>query len=212
MGAGLCDTYTVTLKNGYPLKLRLVDIARGTAISLLMCNSEPYEKIDAVVSGLVELVRPFAPEAVLGVPEQGIPLVHGVGRALGMRRSYLLRKTPKAFDVDPLKIEYTSVTKTDIQSLYLSQEDARELHGKRVAVIEDVVNTGGSLKAVVDLLDQARDRLGLDIEVVGIFVVLTEGHDWQEILGPRTGLIHALGHIPVFRPVAYEPIPGTEAG
>ena len=124
-----------------------MDIARATAISLLMCNSEPYDKIDAVVSGLVDLVRPFAPEAVLGVPEQGIPLVHGVGRALGLRRSYLLRKTPKAFDVDPLKIEYTSVTKTDTQSLYLSREDATELQGKRVAIIEDVVNTGGSLKA-----------------------------------------------------------------
>jgi len=205
------DTYTITLKNGYPLEMRLVDIAQGTAISLLMCNSEPYEKIDAVVSGLVDLVRPFAPEAVLGVPEQGIPLVHGVGRALGLRRSYLLRKTPKAFDVDPLKIEYTSVTKTDVQRLYLSQEDARDLHGKRVAVIEDVVNTGGSLKAAVDLLAQARDRLGLDIEVVGIFLVLTEGYDWRETLGPSVELIHALGHIPVFRPVAYEPIQGTTA-
>ena len=207
MAVEVRDTYVVTLKNGYPLQLRMVDIATGTAISLLMCNSEPYEKIDAAVDGLVDMVRPYHPDAVLGVPEQGIPLVHGVGRALGMHRSYLLRKTPKAFDVDPLRVEYSSVTKAGVQSLYLSRDDAEELRGKRVALVEDVVNTGGSLKAAVDLLAQAN----AGIELVGIFVVLTEGHDWRETLGPVADLVHGLGHIPVFRPTAYAPMPGTEA-
>ncbi len=203
------ETYTVKLKNGYRLELRLVDIAQGVAISLLMCNSEPYEKIDAVVSGLVEEIRPYQPDAVVGVPEQGIPLVHGVGRALGKRRSYLLRKTPKAFDVEPLMVEYSSVTKSEVQRLYLAREDAYQLAGQRVAVVEDVVNTGGSLRATLDLLRKAQTQLGAKIEVVGIFLVLTEGYDWKDALGDDAALVHALGHIPVFRPVAYEPVAGT---
>lgn len=205
------DTYTVILQGGYPLQLRMVDIARGVGISLLNCNDEPYEKIDAVVAELAELVRPHRPDAVLGIPEQGIPLVHGVGRALGLRRSYLLRKTPKGFDVDPLAYDYTSVTKPGaVQRLYLPREMARELDGKRVAIIEDVANTGMSLKATLELLREARTAWGISIEIAGVFLVLTEGYEWRQALGDDAVLVHALGHIPVFRPAAYTVIPGTE--
>ncbi len=205
------DTYTVVLKGGYPLQLRMVDIGRGIAISLINCNDEPYEKIDAVVAELVALVRPYHPDAVVGIPEQGIPLVHGVGRALGLRRSYLLRKTPKAFDVDPLVYEYTSVTKPDVvQHLYLPREHARELDGKKVAIVEDVANTGMSLKAVLELFRKAKTEWGVYITVVGIFLVLTEGYLWRDTLGEDAALVHALGHIPVFRPATYEIIPGTD--
>jgi adenine/guanine phosphoribosyltransferase-like PRPP-binding protein len=206
------DTYTVVFKGGYPLQLRMVDIAKGVAISLLNCNDEPYEKIDAIVSELVQLVHPYHPDAVVGIPEQGIPLVHGVGRALGLRRSYLLRKTPKGFDVNPLAFDYTSVTKPDvIQRLYLPRDQALELDGRRVAIIEDVANTGMSLKAVLELFRKAKAEWGITIEVVGIFLVLTEGHAWEEALGEDARLVHALGHIPVFRPASYQIIPGTEA-
>jgi adenine/guanine phosphoribosyltransferase-like PRPP-binding protein len=205
------DTYTVVLTGGYPLQLRMVDIARGVGISLLNCNDEPYEKIDAIIAELVDMVRPYHPDAVVGVPEQGIPLVHGVGRALGLRRSYLLRKTPKGFDVDPLVYDYTSVTRPDVvQRLYLPRDHARDLDGKRVAIIEDVANTGMSLKAVLELLRKAGTEWGIRTEVVGIFLAMTEGHAWQEALGEDARLVHALAHIPVFRPIAYEIIPGTE--
>ena len=205
------DTYTLVLKGGYPLQLRMVDIAKGVGISLLNCNDEPYEKIDAVVAGLVEVRRPYRPDAVVGVPEQGIPLAHGVGRALGMRRSYLLRKTPKGFDVDPLSYDYTSVTRPGVvQRLYLPADQARELDGKKVAIVEDVANTGMSLKAALELLRKARTERGISIEVAGIFLVLTEGYDWRDALGEDARLVHALGHIPVFQPASYRIIPGTE--
>lgn len=205
------ETYTVILKGGYPLHLRMVDISRGVAISLLNCNDEPYAKIDAIVAELVDLVRPHRPDAVLGIPEQGIPLVHGVGRALGLHRSYLLRKTPKGFDAEPLVYDYTSVTKPGaVQRLYLPYEMARELDGKSVAIIEDVANTGMSLKATLELLRQARTAWGITITVAGIFLVLTEGYEWRQALGDDAALVKALGHIPVFRPVAYAAIPETE--
>ena len=204
-------TYTVVLKGGYPLQLRMVDIARGVGIALLNCNDEGYEKIDAIVAELVDMVRPYQPAAVVGIPEQGIPLVHGVGRALGLPRSYLLRKTPKGFDVEPLVYDYTSVTRPDVvQRLYLPRDHARELHGKKVAIIEDVANTGMSLKAVLELFRKAGTEWGIHIDVVGIFLVLTEGYSWRAALGEDARLVHALGHIPVFRPACYEIIPGTE--
>jgi adenine phosphoribosyltransferase len=48
-------------------------------------------------------------------------------------------------------------------------------------------------------------------EGVGIGVILTEGHDWKQVLGADAALVRGLGHIPVFRlsEGRAEPIPAT---
>ena len=77
-----------------------------------------------------------------------------------------------------------------------------------MAIVEDVTNTGASLQATLDLISQANAE-GFEIQVVGLFVVLVEGHDWEKTLGENATMVHRLGSIPVFRPNAYEPIPET---
>jgi len=66
------------------------------------------------------------------------------------------------------------------------------LKGKRVAVVDDVVAPGSSLAASPRLVWQA----GAD--VVGIGVILTEGHDWRATLGADAHLVTGLAHIPQF--------------
>jgi adenine phosphoribosyltransferase len=60
-------------------------------------------------------------------------------------------------------------------------------------VVDDVVSTGSSLAAMLRLVRRA------GAEVVGVGVILTEGHDWKAVLGADAGLVRGLGHIPVFR-------------
>ena len=193
-------SYTVALANGRFLLLPIVDIGKGLAISLLMCNSITYSVVDLLVADLADLAAPYKPDAVVGIPEQGIPLVHGVGRLLGLRRSYLFRKTPKVFDTKPCVVSYNSVTKAGEQSLYLSEEDASALRGKKVAIIEDVINTGSTVKAAIQLLRMAH------VADIRVFVVLTEGEGWYRSLKDDVGIITNLGHIPLFKPSGYESI------
>jgi adenine phosphoribosyltransferase len=67
--------------------------------------------------------------------------------------------------------------------------------GKRVAVVDDVVATGGSMAASLRLLRAA------GAEVVAVGVLLAEGDGWKETLGPDAALVRHLGVIPGFRQV-----------
>ena len=85
------------------------------------------------------------------------------------------------------------MTSHGVQTLMLDQRAVPLLAARRVFVVDDVVSTGSSLAAMLRLVRRA------GAEVVGVGVILTEGHDWKAVLGPDAGLVHGLGHIPVFR-------------
>jgi len=46
--------------------------------------------------------------------------------------------------------------------------------------------------------------------IVGVGVILTEGHDWKTTLGTDAGLVQGLGHIPQFSFVDGKPVPMPE--
>jgi adenine phosphoribosyltransferase len=62
-----------------------------------------------------------------------------------------------------------SITTVAEQKLYLGREDADLLKGKRVLLIDDVISTGGSLRAMEELVKMAGG------EVVDRIAVLAEG-------------------------------------
>ena len=53
---------------------------------------------------------------------------------------------------DPIWVEDESITTAGKQRLYLGREEADFLQGKRVLIVDDVISTGGSLKALEKLL------------------------------------------------------------
>ena len=61
------------------------------------------------------------------------------------------------------------------------------------AVVDDVISTGGSTKAALNLLR----RVGAEPVVVG--AVVTEGAHWRSYLGEDAKLVQSLGAIPLFR-------------
>ena len=65
--------------------------------------------------------------------------------------------------------------------------------GRRVAVVDDVISTGASVRAALTILR----RVGAEPVVIG--AMLTEASTWREALGDDAALVHALGGIPVFR-------------
>jgi len=68
--------------------------------------------------------------------------------------------------------------------------------GRRVVLVDDVINTGASAVAAIRLLQRA----GAQVE--GLVAALTEGHAWRDalaVLGDGwPGRVHGAGHIPLF--------------
>jgi adenine phosphoribosyltransferase len=85
---------------------------------------------------------------------------------------------------ETVSVDVQSITTNRVQSLHLSQADAMELVGLRVAIVDDVVSSGGTLNAMVELL-----RL-IGAEHTSTLAVYTEGHERADVL--------SLGHLPYF--------------
>ena len=79
-----------------------------------------------------------------------------------------------------------SITTQGMQKLYIGRDDAEIIKGKRILLIDDVVSTGGSLKAMEHLVELAGGT------VTGRVTVFAEGD-----AGERFNIKY-LGKLPLF--------------
>lgn len=122
--------------------------------------------------------------AVLVTPEvKAVPLAHAISVRTGI--PYVVaRKTEKPYMVNAVKKTVVSITTGKPQDLVIDGSDIEKIKGNRVAIIDDVVSTGGTLRSLSGLLQEVGG------EVAATLTVFTEGDE-------RDGVI-ALGHLPLY--------------
>ena len=94
-------------------------------------------------------------DVIITAESKGLQLGHVVARELGHEYYAVCRKSKKLYMQDGLQTSVQSITTGEAQTLYLSKHDADLLKGKRVAIVDDVVSTGGSLKGIEQLVHLA---------------------------------------------------------
>lgn len=113
-----------------------------------------------ILFGDVELTEHCASELLKKAPEfdyivtpeaKSIPLAYEMSRLSG-KKYIVARKGVKVYMDNPVKVTETSITTQKEQTLYLGHEDGDLLDGKRVLIVDDVISTGESLKAVQKLV------------------------------------------------------------
>ncbi len=131
----------------------------------------------------------LAPEYdyIITAEAKGIPLAHEMARQAGARKYILARKGPKLYMRDIFSVSVQSITTAKEQKLYLDGADAALMKGKRILVVDDVISTGESLKALEALVEKAG---GI---ICGRMAILAEG-DAQD----REDLIY-LEKLPLFK-------------
>ena len=150
-----------------------------------------------VIFGDVELTVSCARELCKKVPEcdvmitaeaKGIPLIHEMARQMGVNRYVVARKASKLYMRDTFCVQVRSITTDHVQTLCIDQNDAGFIKGKRVVIVDDVVSTGESLRAVETLVQEAGGN------IVGKLAILAEG-----AAANRTD-IQFLKKLPLFHP------------
>ncbi len=172
--------------------LPLVRVAEKISIALLICVDQGVAFAERAGGELAELIRPLGVEIVASVATMGIPLAIEVTRALGLDDYVILHKTPKVHLADAVAEPVRSITTATDQRLLFDRARVAAVEGKRVAVVDDVVSTGGSSRAALNLVR----RVGGDPVVFG--TLLTEGWQWRQTLGDDARQVCALGEIPLF--------------
>lgn len=159
-----------------------MDIA-GMKRQLPLCPVSEDTYIGAfVVFGDVELTVHCAAELLKRAPDydyliapeaKAIPLLYEMARQSGAEKYFLARKGAKAYMSGVFEVEVQSITTANVQKLVLDAADAEMIKGKRMLIIDDVISTGESLRAMEELVTRAG---GI---VAGRMAVLAEG-DAQE--------------------------------
>lgn len=157
---------------------------------------------DLYIAGFVILGDPALSEAcarellkkapeydyIITAESKGIPLAHDMARLAGDDTYLLARKVPKLYMTSVFSATVKSITTAKEQTLYLDVEDAEKMKGKRILIVDDVISTGESLKALEVLVEKAGGN------IVGRMAILAEG-DAQS----RDDLIY-LEPLPLFNP------------
>ena len=148
-----------------------------------------------VIFGDMALTTACARALVARIPEhdvmitaesKGIPLICEMARLNGNARYVLARKAPKLYMKDVVSVEVRSITTDHKQTLCLDGKDAEYMKGKRVVIVDDVISTGESLRALETLVEKAGGN------IVGRMAILAEGD------ATRRGDIIYLEKLPLF--------------
>ena len=125
---------------------------------------------------------------IITAEAKGIPLAHEMARQAGDAKYILARKGPKLYMRDIFSVTVQSITTAKEQKLYLDGADAALMKGKKILVVDDVISTGESLKALEALVEKAGG------EICGRMAILAEGDAVK-----RDDLIF-LEELPLFNP------------
>ena len=131
-----------------------------------------------VIFGDPELTVAAAAELLKKAPEydymitaeaKGIPLIHEMARQAGNQRYFLARKARKLYMPNVFESTVRSITTAKEQHLYLDAAEAELMRGKRILIVDDVISTGDSLRALEALVEKAG---GI---ICGRMAILAEG-------------------------------------
>ena len=92
---------------------------------------------------------------LISAEAKGIPLIHEMARQHGDATYMLARKAPKLYMTGVMEVKVRSITTAAEQKLYIDTADAEKMRGKRILIVDDVISTGESLRAVETLVEQA---------------------------------------------------------
>ena len=158
-------TYPIDI-NGVHRELPVVKISDDLSIASFVILGD-CEVVVAAAAALKEKL----PETdfLMTAEAKGISLTHELARIMGFRKYIVARKSVKSYMQHPFKVSVSSITTEGEQTLCLDGSDAELIKGKRVVLVDDVISTGESVKAIRELAEEA------GAEVVAEAAILTEG-------------------------------------
>jgi len=168
---------------GLKRKLPFFEVAPGVKIALFNILGDTEVTVHSAKALAKKLPGNIE---VLVTPEvKSIPLAFELSKLLKIPY-VVIRKIKKPYMVGSLKSKIVSITTGKPQTLWLDGKDKKTLKGKKVALIDDVISTGATLRGLRKLMKAVKARIVVEA------AVFTEGDSkkWRRII--------ALGNLPVF--------------
>lgn len=151
---------------GVERKLPMFQINDNLSIAALII----FGDVELTVASAGALLKKAPEHDIMVTAEaKSIPLIHEMARQEGVNDYVIARKREKVYMSDVLEVTVQSITTKGEQKLYLGKDDVDKLRGKKVLIVDDVISTGESLRALEALVEAAGG------EIVGKAAILAEG-------------------------------------
>jgi len=158
------DYYTMKIA-GLERKLPVCPVNKNLSIAAFVM----FGDVEITVTAAAELLK-LAPEhdILVTAEAKGIPLAHEMARQNGASTYIVARKAAKLYMKEVFTVEVNSITTDRIQTLCIDSKEAARMKDKRVLIIDDVISTGESLRAMENLIKKSGG------EIVGKMAGLAE--------------------------------------
>ncbi len=173
------STHRVSV-NGEVRDLPIVNVG---AVSVALLNLLGDTRLTEAAADALAARLPDGVEVLVTPEVKAVPLAHAISVRTGVPY-VVVRKTQKPYMVGARRHTVRSITTGTPQDLVIDGADVPRLVGRRVAIVDDVVSTGGTLQALAELLSD------VGAHHVATVVVFTEGDARDEVV--------ALGPLPLF--------------
>lgn len=168
---------------GVHRELPVVQVGPDVAVALFNMLGDT-DVVEAAATALAKLL-PSDIDTLVTPEVKAVPLAHALSRVSG--KPYVVaRKTEKPYMLNPVTRTVISITTGKPQLLVLDGSDIPLIKGKKVAIVDDVVSTGSTLKGLCELMEEVGGT------VAAVLAVFTEGTTREDVI--------ALGHLPLFKP------------
>jgi adenine phosphoribosyltransferase len=159
-------SYTVHLSEDYAVELPMLDLGDGFYIySFDMTGECEWNRVAA--KELLKKLAPYDFDGFVTVQTKSCGLTQQI--SANYPKYLEVRKSKKAFMVDPVGVTVQSITTHGKQELWIGKEKYQHFVGKKLCFLDDVVSTGGTIDAMLELAP----KIGIEISVIAC--VLTEG-------------------------------------
>ena len=156
------EFYTITIA-GVTRALPICKVNEELSIAAFVIFGDP-ELTSACAAALLEKLPPH--DIMITAEAKGIPLICEMARQNGSSHYLVARKSSKLYMKEPFTVEVKSITTEKKQTLTLDLKDAELIKNRRVVVLDDVVSTGESMKALEQLVEAAGGTIAAKAAII----------------------------------------------
>lgn len=181
------DYYTLKIA-GLTRNLPVQYISRKTRLANFSFLGD-VELVDPLADIFTKYLKGFKFNYLVTPQVKVTPLVHGIAKRLGHKRYVVCRKSVKAYMTNPLILKPQAHFPKHVKQLVLNGADRNLIKGKHVAIVEDVVSTGVTLRMTRKLMEMA------EAKVICTVAVLKQGDTQFDQLKD----FYYLAELPIFK-------------
>ena len=137
---------------GLKRKLPFKYIAKNTRFANFNVLGD-VELVERISEELAKKLKVFKPECIVGPEVKVVPVIHELTKKLKIKHYVICRKSIKPYMISPTILKPLSHFPKHTRPLVIDGRDKEFLKGKRVAIIDDVVSTGVTMRMVRKLMD-----------------------------------------------------------